>query len=193
MQAPTVAHARLKSLGTTNPLSYYNVHNSCSGMPAHHRKVRTFVRQLFYQRMPPSVRMVLPSASTTLTLPQLAEMADRILAVANPPTIAPVSTSQSTTDLQQVSDQLSRLISTLDTIVKRTTEPQDRSSRSSSCATSHRQSHASSPAGICWYHRKFGDRAKSCRHHVPTRETDWPVDDGNRLCWPVPQLPVFFY
>ena len=29
-------------------------------------------------------------------------------------------------------------------------------------------------------------------NHVPTRETDWPVDDGNRLCWPVPQLPVLF-
>ena len=48
-----------------------------------------FVRQLFLQPMPPSVRMVLGSASTTLTLPQLAEMADRILEVANPPTIAP--------------------------------------------------------------------------------------------------------
>ena len=43
-----------------------------------------FVRQLFLQRMPPSVRMVLASASTTLTLLQLAEMADRILEVANP-------------------------------------------------------------------------------------------------------------
>ena len=82
-----------------------------------------FVRQLFLQQMPPSVRMVLASASTTLTLPQLAEMADRILEVANPPT------SQSTTDLQQLSDQLSRLISTLDATVKHTTESQDRSSR----------------------------------------------------------------
>ena len=111
-----------------------------------------FVRQLFLQRMPPSVRMVLASASTTLTLPQLAEMADRILEVANPPTVAPVTTSQSTVDLQQLSDQLSRLISALDTTVKRTMEPQDRSSRSSSRATSRRQSRASSPAGVCWYH-----------------------------------------
>ena len=122
-----------------------------------------FVRQLFLQRMPPSVMMVLASASTTLTLPQLAEMADRILEVANPLTVAPVTTSQSTTDLQQLWDQLSRLISTLDATVKRTTEPQDRSSRSSSRATSRRQSRASNPAGICWYHRKFGDRAKRCR------------------------------
>ena len=123
----------------------------------------SFVHQLFLQRMPPSVRMVLASASTTLTLPQLAVMADRILEVANPPTVAPVTSPQPTMDLQQLSDQLSRLISVLDTTVKRTTEPQDRSSRSSSRATSRRQSRASSPAGVCWYHRKFGDRAKRCR------------------------------
>ena len=111
-----------------------------------------FIRQLFLQRMPSSVKMVLASASTTLTLPQLAEMADRILEVANPPTVAPVTTSQSTMDLQQLSDQLSRLISVFDTTVKRTTEPQDRSSRSSTRATSCRQLCASSPAGVCWYH-----------------------------------------
>ena len=122
-----------------------------------------FVRQLFLQRMPPSVRIILASASTTLTLPQLAEMADRILEVANPPTVAPVTTSQSTTDLQQLSDQLSWLISTLDATVKCITEPPDLSSRSSSRATSRRQSRTSNPAGICWYHCKFGDRAKRCR------------------------------
>ena len=111
-----------------------------------------FARQLFLQRMPPSVRMVLASASTTLTLPQLAEMADSNLKVANPPTVAPGTTSQSTMNLQQLLDQLSWLISVPYTTVKRNMEPQDRSSRSSLHATSRRQFHASRPAGICWYH-----------------------------------------
>ena len=124
-----------------------------------------FVRQLFFQRMPPSLRMVLASASTTLTLPQLAEMADRIFEVANPPTVAPVTAYHSTMDLQQLSDQPSWLIFVLDTTVKHTMEPQDRSSRSPSRSTSSRQSRASSPVGICWYNQKFGDHAKHCRHH----------------------------
>jgi len=43
-----------------------------------------FVRQLSLQCLLPLISMVLPSSSTTLSLPQLTEMADRILEVATP-------------------------------------------------------------------------------------------------------------
>ena len=50
-----------------------------------------FVRQLFLQHLPPSLSMVLASLSATLSLPQLAEMADKILEVANLPTVMSVT------------------------------------------------------------------------------------------------------
>ena len=50
-----------------------------------------FVRQLFLQRLPPSVHMVLASLSADLSLQQLAQMADRILEVSHVPTVAPVT------------------------------------------------------------------------------------------------------
>ena len=132
-----------------------------------------FVCQLFLQRMPPSVRMVLASASTTLTLPQLAEMADRIVEVTNPPTVAPVTASQSTMDLQQLTDNLTRLIAALDTSISRSRDSfqgsspsrpsSHSSSRPSSRPSSRQQSRLSSPSGLCWYHRRFGPNARKCR------------------------------
>ena len=83
-----------------------------------------FVRQLFLQRMPPSVRMVLASASTTLTLPQLAKMADRILEVSHVPTVAPV-TNPNVSEMRQLTATLTRLVATLDTTLSHSREISD--------------------------------------------------------------------
>ena len=68
-----------------------------------------FVRQLFLQRLPPSVSMVLASSSDHLSLSQLADMADRILEVANPPTVAPVT---STVPTSATADEMCQLTDT---------------------------------------------------------------------------------
>ena len=47
----------------------------------------SFVHELFLQRLPSNVRMVLASSSFGLTLTQLAEMADRIVEVSTPAAI----------------------------------------------------------------------------------------------------------
>ena len=126
------------------------------------------IRQLFLQRLPPSVSMVLASISATLSVTQLAEMADRILEVANPPTIAPVSTP-ATSDIKQLTDNLTRLISALDTSISRSRDsfqgsgPSRSSSRPSSRPTSRSSSRSSSPSRVCWYHRRFGTNARKCR------------------------------
>ena len=44
----------------------------------------TFVRELFLQRLPPNVRMVLASADATMDLNKLADMADKVMEVATP-------------------------------------------------------------------------------------------------------------
>ena len=44
----------------------------------------TFLRELFLQRLPSNVRMVLASTSTTATLEELAELADKVVEVSTP-------------------------------------------------------------------------------------------------------------
>ena len=50
----------------------------------------SFLRELFLQRLPSNVRMVLASADTTTELGKLAEMADKVLEVAAPPTVSAI-------------------------------------------------------------------------------------------------------
>lgn len=128
-----------------------------------------FVRELFLQRLPSTARMILASSASTLSLAQLAEMADGIVEVANPPTVAPVAaTSTSLDEVRQLTDTLSRLVAALDSPYPRSrdsspTARQSRASRQSSRPPSHPSSRSSSPSPYCWYHSKFGTRAKKCR------------------------------
>ena len=126
-----------------------------------------FVRQLFLQRLPPSVRMVLASSSADLSLQQLAEMADRILEVSHVPTVAPV-TDPNVSEMRQLTTTLTRLVAALDATLSHSRESSDsrrqsRPSRSPSRPPSRQQSRSSSPAGLCWYHRRFGSNARKCR------------------------------
>ena len=127
-----------------------------------------FVRQLFLQRLPPSVRMVLASSSSNLSLQQLAEMADRILEVSQVPTVTPV-TDPNVSEMRQLTATLTRLVAALDTTLSHSCETSDgrrqsRSpSRSASRSSSRQQSRSSSPSGLCWYHRRFGPNARKCR------------------------------
>ena len=103
-----------------------------------------FVCQLFLQRMPPSVRMVLASASTTLTLPQLAKMrkmADRILEVSHVPTVAPI-TDPNVGEMRQLTATLTRLVATLDTTLSHSREISD------GCHQSRSPSRSAFPAFI---------------------------------------------
>ena len=69
----------------------------------------TFLRELFLQRLPLNVRMVLASADDTTDLAKLAEMADKVVEVATP-TVAAVSTpSQTDTEVEKLRLEVSRL------------------------------------------------------------------------------------
>ena len=122
-----------------------------------------FVRQLFLQRLPSTVRMVLASSSSTLSLPQLAELADKILEVSTPPAVTSIS-QQDTSEMKQLTENLSRLISTLDGSLQRFRESTSRYSRSSRSPSSQRspRSRSASPS-LCWYHRTFGSNARKCK------------------------------
>ena len=63
----------------------------------------------------PTARMILTSSASTLSLAQLAKMADGIVEVANPPAVASVAaTSTSLDEVHQLTETLSRLVAALD-------------------------------------------------------------------------------
>lgn len=120
-----------------------------------------FLRELFLQRLPPNVRMVLASTSTTTSLEALAELADKIVEVATPhiasTTVTP-SSSELLTELQQLRAAVSELKSSVTTLSR---QPRSRS------ASRHRR-HSPAPqstedSSMCWYHQTYGEAARKCK------------------------------
>ena len=129
----------------------------------------TLLRELFVQRMPPSVRLVLASAPGSISLSELAQLADKVVESTAPlpvHTVVPPPAS----DIVTLRDELAKLTAAVNA---RTTDGTDRQGRSrgrsptpmrrriSSFRSPGRDTHDDSD--VCWYHRKFGLKAKRCR------------------------------
>ena len=124
------------------------------------------VHELFLQRLPANVRVVLASAPDSASLAELAQLADRIVEAA-PPSIAGVTAPT----LQEV-EQLRAEISRLTDLVTSRTHSRHRSPiprrRSPSPHRRHRsptprRSLSSGDLSPCWYHERFGSAARNCR------------------------------
>lgn len=139
----------------------------------------TPLRELFLQRLPQNVQMVLPTAAI-MTLDHLAPLANAVIEVATPaisavlpPSPAPPlvhhpSATWSSQDTASSMDALCREFRNLATLIaaSHASSPRRRrwgcSPRRSS-SPSHRSSRDRSPAStICWYHRRFGATAHHC-------------------------------
>ena len=126
----------------------------------------TFLRELFLQRLPPNVRMVLASTDTK-ELPALANLADKIMEVATPATVSTVSLPQSSTNsevaqLKCAVDELRRMFETFMSVSPSPRRHRSRSrGRSSTPVASSAATDAD--ASFCWYHAHFGSSAKKCR------------------------------
>ena len=68
----------------------------------------SFLHELFLQRLPPNVRIVLTSADTSLDLSKLADMADKVMKVVTP-TVASVSTQQTNSEVTLLREEIARL------------------------------------------------------------------------------------
>lgn len=132
----------------------------------------SLLRELFLQRLPANVRMVLASVDSTTDLLKVAEMADKILEVAAPTTIATLSTelpptppslphpvSSPSSDIQQLREEVARLTSLVQSMSSRHRSPRKSRRRSASPAA---QSNNDQPT-LCWYHHKFGEAARNCK------------------------------
>lgn len=113
----------------------------------------SFLRGLFLQRMPSNIRMVLASTADSISLEELATLADKVMDVAAP-SIAAVGTPQTTTGVEQLRAEVTRLQDTVTALTKGR-QPR-RSARSPS-------PHPSTDSTLCWYHQRFGKDARKCR------------------------------
>ena len=123
----------------------------------------SLLRELFLQRLPSNVRMVLASTGENLSIDNLAAMADKIMEVAVP-TVSSVTTpppppNPEVAQLREEVAELRRLINSLQV----SQPPTAQRSRSRSRSRHNSPSRDNSPAaGLCWYHQRFGERATKC-------------------------------
>ena len=83
----------------------------------------SFLRELFLQRLPPNVRMVLTSANPATTLKNLADMADKIMEV-SAPIVAALSTPRiDDYEVKQLRKQVSRLADLVASLPRATAAP----------------------------------------------------------------------
>lgn len=141
----------------------------------------TFVRELFLQRLPTQVQMVLATASTQ-NLSELATLADKVMEVANPlpvvaaaiPASASHAVSPSLTKRSEpaspsfpVAELCDRLEKLLVATTRRSASPPSRRRRRSPSyrrfpSIESQRNSESQQSDICWYHRRFGARARRC-------------------------------
>ena len=119
-----------------------------------------FLKELFLQRLPSNVRMVLASTPATATIQDLAILADKIMEVSTPPHPSPpiinAVNSDLATELAQLKQELTQL--------KLALRPQKRSfSRGRSPSPRRPQKNADPQSSFCWYHQSFGKDALQCR------------------------------
>ena len=110
----------------------------------------SFIRELFLQRMPGNIRMVLASTADTASLEELAALADKVMEVAAP-SVAAFNTPQISSDVELLRAEVTRLKDAVSALTKSRPAKRSPSPRPTSDAT------------LCWYHQRFGKDARKCR------------------------------
>lgn len=109
------------------------------------------LREIFLQRLPSNVRMVLTSTGEK-DLSKLAERADALMAVATP-SVATVQAEPAQPDqLHELRAEISRLANTVAALRAGGAHPPNRSAK-----PEPQQSQK-----VCWYHRRYGNAARNC-------------------------------
>ena len=123
-----------------------------------------FLHELFLQRLPNHVRMVLASAGD-MPLEALARLANRITEVA-PHTVSAVYVSPVASAVEQLCTEIALLKDALASLQLPSTQRHPSRSRSRSQASSRASSPALAPTRdkptLCWYHQRFGSQANKC-------------------------------
>ena len=126
-----------------------------------------FLKELFLQRLPSQVRMVLASTRDGTPIEDLAQLADKIIEVAAPPIISTVSTQSS--EMEQLRAEIASLTKVVSSLQQqqcfRRRSKSPYRGRSPGPARHRRPptSDLQQDADLCWYHQTFGDDARKCK------------------------------
>ena len=157
----------------------------------------SILKQLFLQRLPTNVQLILASTSET-DLTQMAKLADKIvevsptmpaplLATASPPPLVAAVQDTSQSDIQLLQAKVDKLSAQVDLLLRRNRSRPGRNRSRSRDAQQHqrgqdRSRHASgdNTSDLCWYHWTYGDQARSCKNPCNyAREQKAPANQGN--------------
>ncbi|XP_065300900.2 uncharacterized protein [Dermacentor albipictus] len=129
------------------------------------------LRELFMQRLPVNVQMVLATA-TVMDLNSLASLADKVMEVVTPAVCNVTSSSTTASSPPQTSSSvdspIDALCNRLEQLVcaaeRHRTSPRHGRYRSSSRSRRPREerSRSQTPPRVCFYHRRFGQEARHC-------------------------------
>ena len=77
-----------------------------------------FIREIFLQRLPPNVRMVLASSSEDTAIDDLAQLADRVMEVAIPASVNNLSQPTPSAEMDQLRAELASLTESVNSLRK---------------------------------------------------------------------------
>ncbi|XP_064468487.1 uncharacterized protein LOC135379170 [Ornithodoros turicata] len=138
----------------------------------------SFIRELFLQRLPRNVQMVL-AATSNLSTDELATPADAVMEVA-PPTLmnvdvpplippAPMSAQAHSHDrspclsaMENLTQQVNSLTHMVSRLATRSRSPSPRRYRRQSRSSRGRRFSSPQANGMCWYRKRFGAEARHC-------------------------------
>ena len=119
-------------------------------------------KELFLSRMPKETRAVLTAADPATSLDNLADMADRMFDCSQPAADPFPLPSPSVSEVQRLSEEVAAL--------------RLRKVSRSSSAKGGAPAPPTTPVSFCWYHARFGPRARAC---TPPCSYDQPAGNAS--------------
>ena len=126
----------------------------------------SLLRELFLQRLPANVRMILASTAEGTSLDNLATLADKVMEVAVP-TVSSVTVSQLSAEMEQLRSEVTGLKEIVKSLSLNIQRRPSRQRSTSPAPPSHK-------SDLCWYHQRFAEAANKCNPPCSwTSGNDW--------------------
>lgn len=146
----------------------------------------TLLKQMWLQRLPHNVRQILSVSGRSVTLEDLADMADKMMEIyPDRHCLNEIQTSgngdtNTTLNIQQQLTQLTTQLASLQATIASIHSRPNRSISRERAGSRHRSRSPKKTVGICWYHQKYGTKARRCTRPCTFSAAD-SENQGNEL------------